>query len=183
MITILLTILHIVFCLVLVFVILVQGGRGQGMTGNAFGSGNVQSLFGTRAADFLTKATSISAICFIFTCLGLNMLEARKSRSLLDASRPATPVDVDAIKKALENVKQGKVVEPTAAATLPAVGDVVTGTKTGQTIPVPGKPAVPDAGTVGSAATTAAGDTVKQTTQSTPFNTAAASGDASKATS
>lgn len=111
--TILITLLHIVFCLVLVVVILVQGGRGQGITGPAFGSGNVQSLFGTRAADFLTKATSVSAICFLFTCIGLNIMENRKSKSLLEtARRPAVPVDVEAIKKALEKVKQEGAKEP-----------------------------------------------------------------------
>lgn len=108
MITAVITTLHILVCFVLIFVILVQGGRGQGMTGAQFGSGNVQSLFGTRAADFLTKATSVSAICFLFTCIGLNIIEARKSKSLLEASRPTAPVDVEAIKKALEKVKEGQ---------------------------------------------------------------------------
>lgn len=106
--TIFITIIHIIVCLVLILVILVQGGRGQGITGPSFGSGNVQSLFGTRAGDFLTKATSISAICFLFTCIGLNMIEARKSRSLLEASRPQAPVDIDALKKALEKIKNEK---------------------------------------------------------------------------
>ncbi len=110
--TLFITIIHIIVCLVLILVILVQGGRGQGITGPSFGSGNVQSLFGTRAGDFLTKATSISAICFLFTCIGLNMIEARKSKSLLESSRPAAPVDIDAIKKALEKIKEGKGTAP-----------------------------------------------------------------------
>lgn len=105
--TIFLTILHVIFCLVLIVVILIQGGRGQGLSGPSFSSGNVQSLFGTQAADFLTKATSISAICFLITASALNILESRKNRSLLEGpSQSATgPIDVDAIKKALEKVK------------------------------------------------------------------------------
>ncbi len=104
--SILLTLIHIVVCLILIVVILIQGGRGQGLTGPSFVSGNVQSLFGTRAADFLTKATSISAVVFLFSCIGLNILESRKSRSLLEATRTQqSPVDIDAIKKALEKVK------------------------------------------------------------------------------
>lgn len=124
--TIFITIIHIIVCLVLILVILVQGGRGQGITGPSFGSGNVQSLFGTRAGDFLTKATSISAICFLFTCIGLNMIEARKSRSLLEASRPQAPVDMEALKKALEKVKEGKADAPMVTTEKAADGSTVT---------------------------------------------------------
>lgn len=126
--TIFLVIVHVIVCLILILVILVQGGRGQGITGPSFGSGNVQTLFGTRAGDFLTKATSVSAICFLFTCIGLNMIEARKSKSLLEASRPQTPVDVDAIKKALEKIKEGK--DPSAVVTTEKAADGSTIIKT-----------------------------------------------------
>lgn len=102
--TILLTIIHIIACLLLVVVIMVQGGRGQGLSGPSFSSGNVQTLFGTQAADFLTKATTVAAILFLFTCLGLNFIETRKSKSLLQAGQKA-PVDMEAVKKALEKIK------------------------------------------------------------------------------
>ena len=105
MIGIILTMIHIAVCFMLIVVILIQGGRGQGLTGPSFVSGNVQSLLGTRAADFLTKATTISAIFFLFTCLGLNILETRKSKSLLAGAGQMAPVDIDAVKKALEKVK------------------------------------------------------------------------------
>ncbi len=103
--TILVVILHVICCLLLIGVILLQGGRGQGLTGPTFGSGNVQSLFGTRAGDFLTKATSIAAICFLFTCIGLNWIEVQKSRSLLEGPRKVAPLDVEQVKKALEKIK------------------------------------------------------------------------------
>ena len=96
---------HVLVCLILILVILLQAGRGQGLTGPSFASGNVQSLFGTRAADFLTKATSVAAVCFLFTCIGLDILEAQKSRSLLQTTRQQAPLDMDQIKKALEKVK------------------------------------------------------------------------------
>lgn len=100
-----LTIVHVIVCFILILVILLQAGRGQGLTGPSFSSGNVQSLLGTRAGDFLTKATSVAAIGFLLTCIGLDILEARKSRSLL-AGRPSeAPIDIDAIKKALEKMK------------------------------------------------------------------------------
>ena len=116
--TILLTVIHIIVCLVLILVILLQAGRGQGLTGPSFASGNVQSLFGTRAGDFLTKATTVSAIFFILTCFGLDFIETQKSRSLLEVKRhPQAPIDIDAIKKALEKMKQ----EKSPAAVVPPV--------------------------------------------------------------
>lgn len=99
------TIIHVLVCFVLILVILLQAGRGQGLTGATFGSGNVQSLFGTKASSFLTKATSVSAICFMLTCITLDIIEVQKSKSLLEGTHSAAPVDVDQIKKALEKVK------------------------------------------------------------------------------
>lgn len=114
------TIIHVLVCLILILVILLQAGRGQGLTGPSFGSGNVQSLFGTGAADFLTKATSVAAICFLFTSIGLNFLEVRKSKSLLEFSKKSSQVDMDAIKKALEKVKEGEDETKTKAEEPPA---------------------------------------------------------------
>ena len=114
-----LTCIHVVVCLVLILVILLQAGRGQGLAGPNFGSGNVQSLLGTRAADFLTKATSVSAICFLFTCIGLNFIESQRSRSLFSTRvNQGQPVDLDAIQKALKKVKEEKAVPSPAATTV-----------------------------------------------------------------
>ena len=103
--SVLLTIVHIVVCFVLILVILLAGGRGQGLTGPSFASGNVQSLFGTQAGDFLTKATTVSAICFLFTSVGLGYVESHRSKSLLRFNQHSSQMDLDAIKKALERVK------------------------------------------------------------------------------
>ena len=112
-----LTVLHVVVCLSLIAIILLQAGRGQGLTGPSFGSGNVQSLFGTRAADFLSKATTVAAICFLLTAIGLDILEVNKSRSLLNFSNKQSTLDMDAIKKALETVKaEGTTADPAAVA-------------------------------------------------------------------
>ncbi len=104
-----LVILHVLICFILIAVILLQAGRGQGLTGPSFASSSVQSLLGTRAADFLTKATTVAAILFLFTCIGLDILEARRSRSLFEAERPAVPVDIQQIQRVLEKIKaEGK---------------------------------------------------------------------------
>lgn len=128
--TVAITALHVVVCFILILVILLQAGRGQGLAGPSFGSGNVDSLFGTRAADFLTKATSVAAVCFLLTCITLDYLEAQKSRSLLEGPRRTAPIDIEQIKKALEKVKQEQPATPSPdqapaaepiAAKLPAV--------------------------------------------------------------
>lgn len=103
--SVLLTIIHVIVCFVLILAILLQAGRGQGLTGPSFASGNVQSLFGTQAGDFLTKATSVSAICFLLTSIGLGYYESKRSKSLLNFNQQASQMDLDAIKKALERVK------------------------------------------------------------------------------
>ncbi|MDD5217345.1 MAG: preprotein translocase subunit SecG [Candidatus Omnitrophica bacterium] len=112
MMTVILVVLHVIVCFVLILVILLQAGRGQGLATSSFGGGNVQTLFGTRAGDFLTKATSVSAICFLLTCITLDVIEAQKSKSLLDVSRKKAPIDIDKIKKALEKIKAGQPLTP-----------------------------------------------------------------------
>ena len=109
---ILLVAVHVVICFVLIAVILLQAGRGQGLAGSNFTAGNVQSLFGTRAADFLTKATTVSAILFLFTCIGLDIFESHRSKSLFESKRPTVPVDTQQIQKVLEKIKSGEMALP-----------------------------------------------------------------------
>ena len=118
--SILLVAVHVTICFILIAVILLQAGRGQGLTGASF-SGNVQSLFGTRTADFLTKATTVSAILFLFTCIGLDIIEAHRSRSLFETKKPTTPVDVAQIQKVLEKIKaEGEAAKPAVPNAAPA---------------------------------------------------------------
>lgn len=66
----LLTVLHVLFCLFLILVILLQTGKGAGM-GTAFG-GSSQSVFGPRGAgSFIGKATGVVAALFMITSLVL----------------------------------------------------------------------------------------------------------------
>lgn len=115
MIAIILTALHVLVCFLLIAVILLQAGRGQGFAGASFGGGGVQSLLGTRSADFLTKATTVAAILFLFTCIGLDIMEARRSRSLFDTQRPVAPMDAQQIQKILEKIKTEELPAPASA--------------------------------------------------------------------
>jgi preprotein translocase subunit SecG len=67
-----LTIIHVIVCLFLVLVVLLQAGKGGGM-GIAFGGGGgSQTVFGSSGAgNFLTRLTSITALIFLVTSLGL----------------------------------------------------------------------------------------------------------------
>ena len=117
--------LHVVVCFLLIAVILLQAGRGQGLAGANFSSGNVQSLLGTRSADFLTKATTVAAILFLFTCIGLDILEAQRSRSLFNERRPTAPVDAQQIQKILEKIRTEGASGIPAPATQPAASKPV----------------------------------------------------------
>ena len=97
--------LHVLVCLFLIAVILLQAGRGQGLSWGVFG-GTPQSILGTRTASFLSRVTTGCAIIFLFTCIGLNLIETRKSRSLLAPTQPISPTDFSKIKKALEEAEQ-----------------------------------------------------------------------------
>ena len=106
MLTILLVILHVLACLTLIAVILLQAGRGHGLTGSYFGTGGpAQSIFGTKTADVLSKATTVMAICFLITCISLDILQVRQSRSLLKAEkRTLTQADLEKLKEAVKKI-------------------------------------------------------------------------------
>ena len=112
----LLVILHVIVCLFLIAVILLQAGRGQGLSWGVFG-GTPQSIFGTKTASFMTRVTTVCACIFLISCIALNLIETRKSKSLISPPKPITKVDLDKIKKALEDAAKTKPAEPT---TVPA---------------------------------------------------------------
>ncbi|MBI4372441.1 MAG: preprotein translocase subunit SecG [Candidatus Omnitrophica bacterium] len=104
---ILLVSLHVFVCLFLIAVILLQAGRGQGLSWGVFG-GTPQSILGTKTASFLSRVTTGCAIIFLFTCIGLNIVETQKTRSLFAPQRPTEQVDFSKIKEALEKAEQAQ---------------------------------------------------------------------------
>lgn len=76
---ILLTIVHVLVCLFLIVVVLLQSGKAADLAG-AFGGMGSQTAFGPRgSATLLSKATTISAVLFMFTSLTLSILATRQS--------------------------------------------------------------------------------------------------------
>ncbi len=78
-----LIILHVVVCVALIMIVLLQTGKGADM-GAAFGGGGSQTLFGsTGASTFLSKATTVAAIIFMLTSLVLAYLSSNRSGSTM----------------------------------------------------------------------------------------------------
>jgi preprotein translocase subunit SecG len=67
--------IHILICIALIIVVLLQSSKGEGLAG-AFGGGGLSgAVFGGRgAATFLSKATSVLAICFMVSSLTLAVI-------------------------------------------------------------------------------------------------------------
>lgn len=86
----LLIIFHVLICLALVMIVLLQTGKGADM-GAAFGGGSSQTLFGsTGASTFLTKSTTMVAIAFMLTSLGLAYISTSKTgTSIMQDVRPS----------------------------------------------------------------------------------------------
>ncbi len=82
----LLLIIHVIGCLLLIGIVLMQTGKGG--LGSAMG-GDTEQMFGGRgAAPFLTKATTVLAVMFMLTSLSLSFMSGRqtKARSAIEKS-------------------------------------------------------------------------------------------------
>lgn len=75
--------LYVIICVSLIVVILLQSGKGSGLSGIFGSGGGGQTIFGARAGDVMTKTTTILAICFMGFSLVLALLSARQSSSLI----------------------------------------------------------------------------------------------------
>ena len=86
---ILVSIVHIIVCLILVLVVLLQSGKGADLAG-AFGGGGSQTAFGARGtATFLSKLTTVAAIVFMLTSLTLSLVSSKdKGSSIMQGATP-----------------------------------------------------------------------------------------------
>ncbi len=79
--TILITIVHVIVCIFLIAVVLLQSGKSADIAA-AFGGMGSQTAFGTRtAATVLSKATTWAAIIFMLTSITLTTLASRRGTS------------------------------------------------------------------------------------------------------
>jgi len=76
-----LTTLHVLICLFLIIVVLLQSGKAADLAG-AFGGMGSQTVFGPRGtATVLSKATTIAAFLFMVTSLTMAVMADRSSPS------------------------------------------------------------------------------------------------------
>ena len=73
--------LFLFVCLFLILLVLIQKGRGGGLS-SAFGGGGGNTAFGSKTGDVLTWTTSIVFGVFMLLAVGLNLLaNARQARA------------------------------------------------------------------------------------------------------
>ena len=82
------TIIHVLSCIFLVLVVLLQTGKGADM-GAVFG-GSSSTVFGSSGAGtFLTRLTTATAIVFMLTSLSLTYFSSRRNLATVFDSAPA----------------------------------------------------------------------------------------------
>jgi len=115
----LLVIIHVIACIVLIGLVLIQRGRGAGLVESFAG---VESMFGTKTSAFLTRTTTIMSVVFFITCLSLAVLSVKQSKSLMrDVRTVAAKAEASKVEPAkTEAVKTEPEKAQTPAVTLPA---------------------------------------------------------------
>ena len=86
--------LHVIVCIFLILVVLLQQGKGADLS--VFGGGSTQAAFGARGATtLLHKLTVASFLVFILTTLLIGIPQARRSSSVMGgaAATPAAPAN------------------------------------------------------------------------------------------
>jgi len=79
--------MHILVCIGLILVVLLQAGKGAGL-GNLFGGGGGDQLFSAPSGSaFIRKLTAGMAIVFVINSITLTMMSSRRhQRSLLEST-------------------------------------------------------------------------------------------------
>ncbi|GEM_PF-963310 len=109
---------HLLVCILLVLIILIQPSKGEGLT-ETLGGAAAQTILGARAGTWLSKATAVFATLFILSCLLISWLSTERTKSIVRN----VPVKEEKVKEA-EKIKEepqkpveGKVEEKPAEST------------------------------------------------------------------
>jgi preprotein translocase subunit SecG len=122
--------LHVVLCVLLVFIILLQPGKG-GDVSAAFGGGSSTQLFGAAGpGNFLTRGTGVIAVLFVVTSVALAKMGGGVGKG--------PELDADEVNDQLFNAPAA----PAAGAPAPAAPAPASGT-TAPAAPTPPSPTAP----------------------------------------
>lgn len=112
--------LHIIVCLLMVLVVLMQRPRSEGL-GAAFGGGLTDNVFGSQTTNVLAKFTTWLAIAFFVITLLLSIVTARSSsgksavqKQLLSA--PVPEASTTSASQEMESEKPAQTAEELAPA-------------------------------------------------------------------
>ena len=90
----LITAIHIIVCVTLILIVLLQRGKGADM-GSAFG-GSSQTVFGSAGATpVMGKITAAAAVIFMLTCLSLAYIHGKGISTSIMEGVSSTPVAQD----------------------------------------------------------------------------------------
>jgi preprotein translocase subunit SecG len=128
-----LTVIHIVACLLLIPVILIQSGKGADISAS-FG-GSSQTVFGSSGgANFFTRLTTTLAVIFMLTSLGLTTVANQSRKSVFEGAVPATaPADAAPV--------AGVTPAPAASGAPAAAAPAATANKSAPAVPAEKAPA------------------------------------------
>jgi preprotein translocase subunit SecG len=87
------TAIHVIVCVFLIIIVLLQSGKSADIAA-AFGGMGSQTAFGPRgSATVLSRATTISAIIFMLTSITLSVMAFRRpaARSVLQGTQTTAP--------------------------------------------------------------------------------------------
>ena len=87
--------IHVTASLGLIAVILLQAGRGGGLS-ESFGGSSTQTILGTKSSLFLKRATAVSAVLYILACLVLGVMTSHRGRSLVAKDGVQVPLTTGA---------------------------------------------------------------------------------------
>jgi len=92
----LLVIIHVIICVVLILAVLLQSGKAADLAG-AFGGVGSQTAFGPRGAQtLLGKITTVCAILFMITSLGLWLVSGKSSSVVKNLPTKESPAATQA---------------------------------------------------------------------------------------
>jgi len=97
---------HVIAAIAITGLVLIQQGKGADM-GASFGSGASQTLFGSSGSgNALTKSTSIMAVVFFITSLGLAIIARQQASLSVDDSGLIENLDEIAAASATQSAAQ-----------------------------------------------------------------------------
>ena len=90
--TVVVIIIHTIIAILLGVVILMQSGRGGGLTEMAAGA---ESMFGAQTNAFMVRATTILSVIFLVTSLSLAIMSSKSGKSIMPqkVAAPVLPTD------------------------------------------------------------------------------------------